>query len=101
MFLLSRRGRRRNATQIIGDILSVASDGMRKTGIVYGANLNAKRAEKYIRLLVGKGFMSIKEGPTGSIYTTTEKGREWLSDYKKYIELEERLERLKKFLTLR
>lgn len=92
---------RRNATQIIADILSIALGGVNKTGIVYGANLNAKRAEKYIRFLVGKGFMSIKEGSTGSIYTTTEKGREWLSDYKKCSELEERLKRLKKAVTLR
>lgn len=86
---------RRNAVQIIADVLSVASSGVNKTRIVYRANLNAVRAEKYIRYLMARGFMSVEEGPAGGVYTVTEKGKEWLSKYK---ELEQRLERLSKSL---
>lgn len=96
--LLSKRGiMRRNAIQILADILSVASSGVHKTRIIYRANLNAVRAEKYIRYLIAKGLMSVEEGPTGGIYTATEKGKEWLSKYK---ELEQRLERLSKPLLI-
>lgn len=96
--LLSKSGvMRRNAAQIIAEILSVASNGVHKTRIIYRANLNAVRAERYIRYLIVRGFLSVEEGPNGGVYNATEKGREWLSRYR---ELEERLEGLNKSLLI-
>jgi len=75
--LKERRGR----LEIIADILSVAMEEAKKTEIVYRANLNFKRAGKYLLYLEEKGL--IENGNMGREYKTTEKGREFLCDYQK------------------
>ena len=62
--LKERRGR----LEIIADILSVAMKEAKKTEIVYRANLNFKRAGKYLLYLEEKGLiengnMSRNTGP--------------------------------------
>jgi len=73
-----RKGRR-NKLEIMVDILSVAIEGAKKTEIVYKANLNFKRAGKYISLLEEKGFIECN----GWGFKTTEKGKEFLNNYYK------------------
>ena len=73
--LKERRGR----LEIIADILSVAMKEAKKTEIVYRANLNFKRAGKYLLYLEEKGL--IENGNMSREYRTTEKGREFLRDY--------------------
>ena len=69
---------RRSRYDIIAKILSIAQDGVRKTSIVYRANLNFNRVNRYLDLLVQDGMIT-----TGSAkYNTTEKGLEFLKAYK-------------------
>ena len=70
---------RRGRIEIMVDILSVARSGARKTEIVYKANLNFTRVERYIPFLEERGLME----NSGSIYKTTEKGGEFLREYHK------------------
>ena len=71
--------KRRGKLEIIADILSVATEEAKKTEIVYKANLNFKRAGKYIPCLEKRGLMD----GNGWGFKTTEKGREFLRDYQK------------------
>ena len=79
----ARYKKRRCRMDIIADILSVAREEAKKTQIVYNANLNFKRVDAYLHYLVGKGLIE----NTGGVYKTTEKGEEFLHNYKKMKEL--------------
>lgn len=72
---------------VLSDILKAAdkSDGVRKTTIVYQANLNFAKAEEYIGMLLEQGFIMNCNG-TRNLYQTTEKGRQFLSKYKDLLE---------------
>lgn len=59
--------------------------GVNKTAIVYNANLNFLRAEEHIRLLVNHGLLSTLQD--GTKYCTTEKGREFLQQYRSLLRL--------------
>ena len=72
---------RRGRFEIIGEILSLATDGANKTSIVYRANLNFNVVNRYLQLLVQEGLISFTEGSTRK-YKTTEKGLEFLKAYK-------------------
>lgn len=74
---------RRGRVEIMVDILSVARGGARKTEIVYKANLNFARLERYIPFLEERGLMA----NSGSVYKTTKKGEEFLRGYEKMAEL--------------
>jgi len=71
--------KRRGKLEIIVDILSVAMKDAKKTEIVYKANLNFKRVGKYLPYLEEKGLIE----NMGSEYKTTEKGKQFLRDYRK------------------
>ncbi len=73
---------RRGKLEIMVDVLSTAREGARKTEIVYKANLNFNRAEKYLPFLKEKGLME----NSGPVYKTTEKGKEFLRGYQKMTE---------------
>lgn len=81
--LKERFKERRGRVEIMVDILSVAIGGARKTEIVYKANLNFARLERYIPFLEERGLMA----NSGSVYKTTKKGEEFLSGYEKMAEL--------------
>lgn len=55
------------------EILRAASEGAKKTHIVYRANLNFEVANRYLDLLKEKGLIEQK----GNLYVTTEKGKEF------------------------
>ena len=71
---------RRNNLDINAEILQVASEGAKKTQIVYKANLNFLLVKKYLNNLIEKGFVSKKD----TCYYTTEKGRDFLMSYQKF-----------------
>lgn len=81
--LKDRFKERRGKLDIMVDILSVTRSGARKTEIVYKANLNFTRIERYLPFLKERGLMV----NSGSIYRTTEKGEEFLREYQKMKEL--------------
>ena len=86
--------RRRSRTEVIIDVLSEALSGANKTRIMYQANLNFLRFNRYFDELLDAGLVEVFDNPGsksgGIIYKTTEKGRELLKVLKKakqFIEL--------------
>ena len=73
---------RRTRTQIICDILNLCAkdEGKNKTAIVYGANLNFKTVQSYIKMLLEKGYIS-----NGSRYVTTPAGKDLIKSLKEAI----------------
>lgn len=70
--------RRRSRTEVIVDILSEAMRGANKTRIMYRANLNFVRFERYFGDLLAKGLVVVVDNPGiesgGVVYQTTERG---------------------------
>ena len=67
--------------EIIEDVLIAAAlkEGMGKAQIISQTSLDAERAESYIRYLKNKEYI---ENNNGDKYKTTEKGVQFLRDYK-------------------
>ena len=85
---------RRSRTELIIDILSEASGGANKTRIMYRANLNFLRFNRYFGELLDAGLVEVVDNPGSKsgviVYRTTEKGRELLKVLEKaerFIEL--------------
>ena len=72
---------RRGKLEIIADVLSVARGGAKKTAIAHNANVNFNRVGNYLLYLEEKGLIE-NTGMSGG-YKTTEKGKEFLRDYRK------------------
>ena len=71
--------RRRGRVEIMMDILDQALTGANKTKIMYRANLNFSRFERYFRELSKKGLIEVVDDPDASVvYRTTERGKELL-----------------------
>lgn len=71
---------RRNNLDICADILRIAGEngGVRKTRIVYLANLNFKIVKKYLRDLIENGLLQ----HLGDFYFITDKGRTFIRRYR-------------------
>ena len=78
----AEKGRNRGRLDIIRDVLSVALVEVRKTRIMYQANLSFDQLENYLKLLLAGGLLE-REG--NSMYLTTSKGQEYLQAYVKYL----------------
>uniref|UniRef100_A0A7C3ZQG0 Transcriptional regulator n=1 Tax=Archaeoglobus fulgidus TaxID=2234 RepID=A0A7C3ZQG0_ARCFL len=78
-------GDKRSRFEIFVAILKVASTGANMTKIVYGANINFKMAQFYIEYLLERDFLALTSKNGKKIYTTTDRGREFV---KKYSELD-------------
>jgi len=77
---------RRNRIEIIVDILYAASKGSNRTRIMYQANLNFGRFERYFKELLDKGLIetvSLPEANACPTYKTTEKARALLEELEK------------------
>jgi len=83
--------RRRSRAEVIVDILSESMKGANKTRIMYRANLNFLRFERYFGELLSKGLIVVVDNPGfeggGVIYQTTEKGRTLLDMLKRAREI--------------
>lgn len=64
---------RRSRIDITLDILKIASNGAKKTEIVYGANLNSNITNKYLDMLKQKDLIIQQD----NIFVTTNKGKEY------------------------
>ena len=89
---------RRGEIEIICDILGICLGGTAKTSIVYRANLNFTRLNKYLNVLLGMGYVSLSvacgEGNKDEmkiVYSTTEQGRGFLANF---VNMQQGLERL-------
>jgi predicted transcriptional regulator len=87
-------GKNRDRLCIVAAILEAANLGMSKTRIMLGANLSFKLLEKYLRVVLGAGFVRVE----GCRYKLTERGREFLKRYRRfrerYVEAKKLLEAL-------
>ena len=73
------RGHRRSEVEIMRDILEICMKGANKTKIVYAANLNFSRLERYLGMLLSLGFVAAEDDPAGSVvYRTTKAGMDFL-----------------------
>jgi predicted transcriptional regulator len=83
--LKSRNGilKNRSSLDIVREVLSIATVKVRKTRIMYGANLSFLQLEKYLSTLLGNALLSF-DGDSG--YLTTETGKEFLQLYEDYLE---------------
>ena len=83
-----RKGNR-HSLDITKDILRVASVKVRKTRIMYQANLSFVQVKKYLHALLEKDLLR-HDGD--SCYLVTEKGMEFLELYDEYVERCKQLE---------
>ena len=72
---------RRGKFEIIAEMLSIAKSEVGKTALLYGANLNHSRVNRYLDLLKQKGFIQ-KIHRSATKYKTTEKGIQFLEQYR-------------------
>ena len=85
----------RRRLEIIADILNAANNSVKKTRIMYVANLSYRLLEKYLEETINIGFMRFNNDG----YEVTEKGRLFLERYSqfssKYSKLAKELENLR------
>jgi predicted transcriptional regulator len=79
---------RRSEIAILCDILETCLGGAAKTSVVYRANLNFTRLNKYMNTLLGMGYVSLSvvcgKGNKGEMkiaYNTTEQGKGFLANF--------------------
>ena len=73
---------RRSGIEIIAEILEEARQGITKTKLVYRTNLNFLVVRKHLDLLLEKNLLELVDGST-KLYMTTQKGSEFLSEFRK------------------
>ena len=86
MTTTSERKNNRGKIQIMGDVLALGTSGIKKTHIMYRANLSYEQVHLYLGELIGKRLISQDVSSDGVIYRTTEKGREFLLHYTRLVE---------------
>ena len=84
---MSERKNNRGRIEIMADILSLSTAGMRKTHIMYRANLSYEQILNYLSELLNKALMVEDVDGTHTTYRTTEKGREFLHCFSRLREL--------------
>jgi predicted transcriptional regulator len=86
MTTTSERKNNRGKIQIMGDVLALATSGIRKTHIMYKANLSYEQVHLYLEELIRKRLIAQDVSPDGVVYRATEKGREFLLYYTRLVE---------------
>ena len=74
----------------MGDVLSLATSGIRKTHIMYKANLSCEQVYLCLQELIRKRLVAQDVSPDGVLYRTTEKGREFLLYYTRLVDFLEK-----------
>ncbi|MFW9849025.1 MAG: winged helix-turn-helix domain-containing protein [Candidatus Thorarchaeota archaeon] len=85
---MSRKRAYRSKVRILADMMraiqSEGEDGAGPTKILYAANLSHDRLTQYLDELIEKELIqTIEEDENNRLYLLTEKGREFLNEYKK------------------
>ena len=70
----------------MGDVMALATAGIKKTHIMYRANLSYEQVHLYLSELIEKRLVAQDVSPDGVVYRTTEKGREFLIYYQRLVE---------------
>ena len=71
---------RRGYLDIAHAILTLALSGCGITSIVYGGNLNFPIAKKHIVGLMGRGLIKSERVGTSDLFTTTDKGVQFVEE---------------------
>jgi len=70
---------KRNRLETLNAILTTSAKGVKKTHIMYRANLSHQQLEKFLEFLTSKGLI-MKEG---DYYNTTSKGLIFIEEFEK------------------
>ena len=84
-------GSYRNRLDIIADILNAASQGAKKTQVMYKANLSYRLLTKYLTEVTQLGFVHFEVSQKR--YLLTQRGKEFLARYKEYSRHNKRFEK--------
>jgi predicted transcriptional regulator len=84
--MMAERKNNRGKIQIMGDVLALATSGIKKTHIMYKANLSYEQVHLYLSELIGRRLIAQDVSPDGVVYRTTDKGREFLLYYNRIAE---------------
>ncbi|MBW2974575.1 DUF4364 family protein [Candidatus Woesearchaeota archaeon] len=79
-------GARRTKIEIIADILTaIQKKGgkIKPTHLLYKSNLSYKKMLEYLKDLIGKGMVSEEECKGKKVYTLTDKGANYIQEFKK------------------
>jgi len=69
--------------RVVEEVLTLALKGANTSRIVYGANITFTRFQRYAPFLLERGLLIQEDSPRGTIYKTTEKGRNFLTCMRK------------------
>jgi len=75
-------GTRRNGMEILVNILKEARVGISKTRLVYRTNMNFFAIRRHMDFLIQKGLLNV-EYSSIQLYTTTQRGLEFLDEFDK------------------
>jgi predicted transcriptional regulator len=84
--------KKRNRLQVIRDILSTIDQKkgeIKPTHILYKSNLSHHMMEDYLEELISKEFIKKNKKKKGKTYSITEKGKDYLDQYKLIISFTE------------
>ena len=85
--MMYERKNNRGKIQIMGDVLALGTSGIKKTHIMYRANLSYEQVHLYLGELIAKRLIAQDVSSSdGIVYRTTEKGREFLHYYTRLTE---------------
>jgi len=84
-------GNYRRRLDIIADILQVTSQNAKKTQIMYQANLSYKVLLRYLKDLTAASLINFETAE--QCYVLTQKGQEFLEEYKDYAKTNKRIEK--------
>jgi len=84
----AKERRYRRSLEIVRDMLSIASVRVKKTRIMYQANLSYRLMEKYLSSLLDGGLVACDDE---SCYLITRRGKEFLQMYEDYLERRRRI----------
>jgi len=76
---------RRSEIEIIGEILSLAKDGTRKTRILYQTNLSYSQLQTYLSSLLKSNVLKMENFNAVKTYKTTDKGLAVMENINKVI----------------
>jgi len=83
----SNGGTNRGKIQITADILYLSTVAIKKTHIMYKANLSYEQVNYYLTDLLNNDLLSQHILEDGIVFRTSEKGREYLKHYTRLMDL--------------
>jgi predicted transcriptional regulator len=83
----SNGGTNRGKIQITADILCLSTVAIKKTHIMYKANLSYEQVNYYLTDMLNNDLISQHILEDGIVYRTSEKGREYLTHYARLMDL--------------